>query len=296
MRVRVVAPSSPFPVEKLAAGIARLRAAGWTVDDGEARSLLRGRHAYLNGTDEERLRDLEEALQSDADVVWLARGGYGLTRIIQRLDVPARGPILMGFSDATALFAHASGTGARCVHGPLLTSLAAEPEESFQHALAVLERRARGRSFDVVTDGTSPEAEGWVFAGNLCVLAHLAGTSAAPDLEGAILVLEEVGERPYRIDRALTQLKESGLLVGVRALVAGHLTDCEEPANGARSPGAARDLAPRAVEVFRERAASLHLPFAHGLPAGHEPPNFALPLGARAELSGGKLTLLEELP
>lgn len=296
MRVRIEAPSSPFPVDKLRAGVERLRAAGVIVDAPEVPAdmdaLLRGRHAYLNGDDDERRRSLEAAFHSDVDVVWLARGGYGLTRIVGRLQVPPRTPTVIGFSDATALFAHLAGGNTRCVHGPLITSLAGEPEETFRHALAVLERRARGHSFPVVTGDV--DAEGWLFAGNLCVLAHLAGTPSAPNLEGAILVLEEVGERPYRIDRDLTQLKESGMLAGVRAVVVGHLTGCDEPASSAAGPSA-RDRAPAPLEVFRERVASMHIPFAHGLAVGHEPPNWALPLGARARLADGTLTLLEDL-
>lgn len=307
MRVRVEAPSSPYPQEKLHAGVERLRAAGIEVDDSRAQ--LRGQHAYLNGTDDERRRSLEDALHSDADVVWLARGGYGLTRIVRKVQIPARGPILMGFSDATALFGHLSGSGARCVHGPVMTSLAAEPEETFRHALDVLGRRARGRSLRVHQDEDF-EVEGWLFAGNLCVLAHLAGTPSSPNLDGAVVVLEEVGERPYRIDRALTQLKESGMLEGARAVVVGHLTSCEEPGPPVPSSGpssgpsavpsakrfSARDPAPTPLEVFRESIRALRLPFAHGLQVGHEAPNFALPLGVPVRLSGGALTLLEDLP
>jgi muramoyltetrapeptide carboxypeptidase len=292
MRVRVEAPSSPFPADKLAAGVERLRAAGVDVDDPSG--VLRGRHAYLNGDDDLRRRSLEEALHSDVDVVWLARGGYGLTRIVSRLSLPSKGPIVIGFSDASALFAQAAGTGLRCVHGPLVTSLAGEPEHTFRHALDVLERRAKNASFDVTVEPPDVDVDGWLFAANLCVLAHLAGTPSSPNLDGAILVLEEVGERPYRIDRALTQLKESGALAGVRAIVVGHLTGCEEP--GAPSPQSTRDAPPRALDVFRERVASMHIPFAHGLQVGHEPPNVALPLGVRARVGGGKLTLLEDLP
>lgn len=331
MRVRVEAPSSPYPQEKLHAGVERLRAAGIEVD--ASRAELRGRHAYLNGTDDERRRSLEDALHSEADVVWLARGGYGLTRIVRNLQIPARSPILMGFSDATALFGHLSGSGARCVHGPVMTSLAAEPEETFRHALDVLGRRARGRSLQVHQDEDF-EVEGWLFAANLCVLAHLAGTPSSPNLDGAVVVLEEVGERPYRIDRALTQIKESGMLAGARAVVVGHLTACEEPAPPVPSSGpssgaasgpssgppsdpssgppsnppsdppsdpatkrfSARAPAPTPLEVFRESIRSLRLPFAHGLQVGHEAPNFALPLGVPVRLSGGALTLLGDLP
>src|SRR5690606_9927157 len=140
-RVRVTAPSSPFPLERLLKGVERLRAAGLAVDDVE--DVLRGEHAYLNGSDDERRRDLEEALASDADIVWIARGGYGLTRLLSKLSLPdGEIPVVVGFSDATALHAALWQRGYKSVHGPLATSVAGEPDETFQHLLRVIEGRA----------------------------------------------------------------------------------------------------------------------------------------------------------
>jgi muramoyltetrapeptide carboxypeptidase len=298
MRIRIEAPSSPFPVEKLNTGVARLREAGHVVDDAPAlRALEHGRHAYLTTDDEERRRSLREAISSDVDVVWLARGGYGLTRIVSRLDVPSKSPLVIGFSDATALFA--AQPELRAVHGPLATTIGFEPQWTFDHALAVLERRAKGAAFDVHVDDNprhgDVDVEGPLFAANLCVLAAVCGTPAMPSLEGSILVLEEVGERPYRIDRMLTQLKEAGAFADVRAVIAGHLTGCAEPAAGSGAASGKRDPAPAPLDVFRERIRSTGVPFAHSLAVGHEAPNIALPIGARARLAGGKLTLLEDV-
>jgi muramoyltetrapeptide carboxypeptidase len=252
----------------------------------------RGRHAYLNGDDDERRRSLEQALHSDVDVVWLARGGYGLTRFVSRLEAPrGHAPIVCGFSDATALFAHLSGSGVRCVHGPLATTLVDETDESFSWCLDVLKRKARGHRIPVRAEDDL-DVEGWIFAGNLCVLAHLVGTPALPSLDGALLVLEETGERPYRIDRMLTQLKDSGALAGVRGVITGYLTNCGEPP----SSSAVRDPAPTALEVIRERLRSIEVPLAHGISVGHEHPNMALPQGARARLTKDGLEILEDLP
>ncbi|MBI1949082.1 MAG: LD-carboxypeptidase [Deltaproteobacteria bacterium] len=294
MRIRIDAPSSPPPLDTLAAGVARLRAAGMAVED--ASGVVRGRHAYLNGDDGARAASLVDALAADVDVLWLARGGYGLTRILSRIAAPrGRSPTVIGFSDATALFAHLWGQGIHCVHGPLATTLAAEPADSFEHCLAVLERRARGTALPLAA-GAAVDVEGRLFAGNLCVLCALVGTPSFPNLDGAVLVLEEVGERPYRVDRMLTQLLAAGALSGVRAVVAGHLTNCVEPTNGS----GARDAAPAALDVFAERLGAAGIPLATGLHAGHAAPNRALPLGARARVQagagGGALTLLEDLP
>lgn len=293
-RVRLVAPSSPFDRARLSRGADRLAASGFVVDDFSG--VLTPGHPYLNGDDARRRAALEAALASDADVVWLARGGYGLTRILPTLTLPAGPlPVVVGFSDATALSAHLLAHGARSVHGPLATTLADEPDASFTHLLDVLAGRARGRPLGGLRVLSAPKAagttEGLLFAANLCVLTHLVGTRSVPPLAGALLVLEEVGERPYRIDRMLTQLLSSGALDGVRAVVVGHLAGCEEPGGGPNAPS------PEAI--FAERLEARGLPVLAGAPVGHATPNFALPVGTRAEVSwgdaGGRLTLLEEL-
>ena len=280
LRVRVVAPSSPFPEARMARGVARLCEAGLDVED-TSRVLVEG-HAYLNGSDEERGAALEAALASDADVVWLARGGYGLTRLLSSLTLPDGPlPLVVGFSDATALSAHLFAHGIASAHGPLITTVADEPPASFQHLMRVLSGHTAGLSLSglcpPIGHGPTGAADGVLFSANLCVLTHLVGTRSLPSLDGALLVLEEVGERPYRIDRMLTQLTESGALAGVRAVVLGHLAGCEEPGG--------KDGAPRAEDVFAERLSALGIPLVRGAPVGHLAPNFALPNGVRAHLA-----------
>ena len=281
MRIRVEAPSSPFSPQKLQAGLARLRGAGFHVDDRAA--VVRCGHAYLNGDDDARRRSLEEALTADVDIVWLARGGYGLTRIVDQLKLPARPPRVVGFSDATALFGRLArgGFADRVVHGPLATTLADEPAESFADLLAVLHGRAtKVTGLSAIHPLDEVDISAPVFCGNLCVLTHLIGTGSMPDLQGAILVVEEVGERPYRIDRMATHLIQSGAVAGLAAVVIGHLTGCSEPNN---PPGA-----PTPVDVLRERFGTLGVPVFYGAPVGHEAPNFPVPLRpARLRARGG---------
>jgi muramoyltetrapeptide carboxypeptidase len=288
-RVRIVAPSSPFDPEKLAAGVERLEGAGFTVDQDDVN---RAGHAFLNGTDDERRRELVSALEDPSvDIVWLARGGYGLTRFVHRVRFPTQCPIVVGFSDATALLGPAFNSGCTAVHGPLATTLADEPEDSFEHLMAILERRARGRTLDGLSPVAGPrvEVEGPLFAANLCVLTHLVGTRAVPSLHDSIVVLEEIGERPYRIDRMLTQLLESGVLDGVAAIVVGRLTDCEEP--GIRRP---RNKTPLSIETIQERLEPLGIPVLTDAPVGHGGPNFAIPVGARGKIAfRGARALLE---
>lgn len=292
-RVVVVGASSPFVPDKLTLGIERLRACGFDVDAASVAGALLGSHAYLNGDDDERLAQLQAAVDSDADVVWLARGGYGLTRIVDRLVLPKRLPLFVGFSDVTALFAklHIGGRLTRGVHGPLATSIATEPSDSVVHVDSVV-RGGAGLPLprvSVVRDRGDVDAP--LFAANLCVLAALCGTPLQPDLSGHLVVLEEIGERPYRLDRMLTQLLQAGVFDGVAGVVVGHLTGCSEPppasSPASSSSSAARDAAPSPLAVFVERLAPLGVTIAAGLPVGHEAPNWALPLGRSARLAIG---------
>lgn len=290
MRIKVLGGSSPFPPARLEAGRALLADAGAVVDVADA--LPDSTHAYLNGDDATRARLINEALHSDVDVLWFARGGYGLTRIVHRLEVPARVPAVVGFSDVTALFAllHKRGLAARCVHGPLVTSLPSESAVDAARVIATVAATVAGDVVDHRADlvplrgsdvrGARAAAAGPLFVANLCVLAALCGTRHQPDLRGHIVALEETGERPYRIDRMLTQLVHAGVFDGVTGVVVGHLTGCEEPsanANPARPP-------PKAADVFVDVLGPLGVPMARGLRCGHEAPNHAFVQGARTEL------------
>jgi muramoyltetrapeptide carboxypeptidase len=289
MRVRVEAPSSPFPHERLAAGAAVLERAGFQVDTSHAEP--RSTHAYLAGDDATRARSLSEALASDVDLVWLARGGYGLTRILDDLVVPARGPRIIGFSDATALLFHLRAHGSHGhVHGPLITTVAQESSASFAHLLDVIARRETRIDGIRSLDGKAHDVSGPILAANLCVLGHLIGTRALPPgaLAGSILCLEEIGERPYRIDRMLTHLIAARVLDGVRAVIVGDLLDCDEKPNGALK----RDPAPAPLAVFVERLAG-RVPLLAGVPIGHGTPNFAIPFGADARVRAGDTGTIE---
>lgn len=317
MRIRIEGPSSPFRPEALHKGVQTLRAWGHDVSHDDV--ALRGRHAYLNGDDETRRRDLEAALDSDVDVLWLARGGYGLTRIVDDLVIPPRVPVVVGFSDATALFARLAVAGHldRCIHGPLATTVAAEADDSIARVLGLAARRARATTTTTMTTATTTPAvlpplqvlsplevvsrtvSGPLWAGNLVVLAALCGTPSMPNLRGHIVVIEDVGERPYRLDRVLTQLRRSGAFDGVLAVVVGHLTGCNEPAPAAApvaSSSGARDPVPTGLDVVIERLGGLGVPLVAGLPCGHETPNLALPLGglARLDVDGAVATLVAD--
>jgi muramoyltetrapeptide carboxypeptidase len=278
-RVGVFAPSGNFDPDRLELGLDFLR--GWGLEPVIAPGLGR-RARYLAGSDDLRLADLVWALtEPGLDAAWLARGGYGLTRLLHRIPyraIPSR-PVI-GFSDASALFSAlwSAGVG-RPVHGPVLQSLVDHHDEASREALWRLLFEGTGARWPV-SSLVGGEAAGPLIGGNLCTLASLAGTPHALAGRGAIVLLEEVGERPYRVDRLLTQLLRSGALAGVAAVALGQLSDCEEPGQPEW------DAAGIATEILAE----LGVPVVAGAPVGHGAPNHAFPWGARAQVDGELLS------
>ncbi|KIG13750.1 Muramoyltetrapeptide carboxypeptidase [Enhygromyxa salina] len=287
-----MAPSGPVNSERVRRGLAHVRRRY-----GEPRlaANLERRAGYFAGDDAERLASLELALRDEqAHVIWAARGGFGATRLLGRLD-PAlleRPKLLVGFSDVSALLCWA-WTRARVpsIHGPVIGQLNELHEDDRQRLWALLEGElpeplcANEHSASL----HGGRVEGRLIASNLEVLRSLIGTPHMPSLNGAILALEEVGERPYRVDRALTQLLDSGSLRGVAGVVVGDLHGCEEPEHGGSRGWTA-------AEVLDDRLGRLGVPVLLGLPFGHAPGrNAALGFGvlARLDADQGALEQLE---
>jgi muramoyltetrapeptide carboxypeptidase len=241
------------------------------------------RWGHLAGADPERLSDL---LVGDLPLLACIRGGWGAARLLesgaQMQDPGAGGRWLLGFSDVTSLlWARQAAGRTGGIHGPMVTTLAAEPDWSQQ--------RLRDLLFGAPVAPLQGEgwcggaAEGPLLVGNLTVATHLLGTAHLPPLNGAVLVLEDVGEAPYRIDRLLTHWRLCGALQKLAAIGFGSFSDCDDPES------------PTPLElVLRERTADLGIPVLAGLPVGHTAGNAALPLGVRARLDAdaGRLELL----
>jgi muramoyltetrapeptide carboxypeptidase len=285
--VAMVAASSCLEGEealaRLDAGIAILESWGLAVE----RKPLR-RWGYLAGNDQERSADLRPERPGEASAFSLLacmRGGWGSARLLE--GPLAMGPNwLLGFSDVTSLLWSqvAQGHGG-AIHGPLLTSLAAEPAWSQQRLQSLLFGQPLA---DLTGEGWCRGlAEGPLLVGNLTVATHLLGTPHLPDLEGAILILEDVGEAPYRIERMLTHWRLGGALQRLAGIGLGSFNGCDDPTRAERSSFSLE-------EVLRERTADLGIPVVAGLPIGHGDCNAALPLGVRAQLdgTGGRLRLV----
>ncbi len=289
-RVRLVAASSALAdLERLQAGLAVLAEWGLVLDDDPARLPPR-RWGYLAGRDTERAGDLlaDTSPGQPAGLLACVRGGWGSARLLER-PLEAAGGWLLGFSDVTSLLWHrlAKGQGG-AIHGPLLTTLAAEPAWSRERLRALLFGEPLA---DLEGEPwVGGRAEGPLLAANLTVATHLLGTPHLPDLDGAILILEDVGEAPYRIERMLTHWRLCGALQRLGGIGFGSFEGCGDPTDP-EGDGSRFSL----EQVLRERTADLGIPVLAGLPVGHGDANAALPLGVRARLDGdrGRLSLID---
>jgi muramoyltetrapeptide carboxypeptidase len=277
-RIAVVAPGSPVDGEAVARGTARLRAWGYEVVPGHS---LHARTGDLAGADADRAADVTSAFEQDGvAAVWCARGGWGSARLLERLDLrrmAGSGRPMIGFSDITALLLGLWRHGGTGWHAPLVADLARPDrfeEEDLRQMLSAPQRErvfVPGPRYGVVPG----RARGPLVGGCLSVLAALAGTPHQPDLSGAIVFLEEVGEAPYRVDRMLWQLRASGMLRGVAGLAFGQLTGCVPP------PGRpSREL----EAILAEHAEEAACPALSALPFGHGAKARAVPFGVTAEL------------
>jgi len=276
--IAVVAPSHPFDPARLKTGMALAQASGWNV---EALPDLLAPHLHLAGPDDHRTTQLTRALTApEYQAVWMARGGSGLSRILDRLpyaDMPPR-PVI-GFSDVTALLValHAH-RGGPLIHGPVLHSLHEVTDTALRHLKLLLQGQEteplRGRSL------RSGQASGSLVGGNLTVLAALCGTPWQLDAHGSILFLEDVGEPAYRIDRSIQQLKSAGVLDGVNGIALGSFADCHAPASASWT----------LMDVLLEALEPCGVPLVADLPFGHIANNHALPYGVTANLDGATLT------
>jgi muramoyltetrapeptide carboxypeptidase len=278
-RVAVIAPASSFDRDSFEAGLSLL-AARYQVSYQPG---LFERQRYLAGPDERRLAELAAALGDPAvRGVFCARGGYGATRLLPQLATlpPAPPKPLVGFSDITALHLWLQSRGVISIHGPVLTQLALLPAATCKRLFAMLESASAPPPLAAAETYVGGVAEGPLLGGSLSMLTRVLGTPYMPDLEGAILLLEDVGERPYRLDRMWTHLALAGAFERVRGIALGMFVNCEE--QGA-------DF--RAAEVLRELADATGLPCAAGFPIGHGDVNEPVPLGARVRLDADRRTL-----
>jgi len=286
-RIALVAPAGPLAEGAVDRAIGRVREWGFEPLPG---AHVRKRHGYLSAPDADRADDLNAALRDDsADAVWCLRGGYGVMRILPRVDWDAlarRPRAVIGFSDITALHLGIQRLGIVSFHGPhpATQELNDFSRDGLLRALTnadapgLLPFPAGAPPAAAITGGV---AEGRLVGGNLSLVAATLGTPYAIDGRDAILFLEEVGEAPYRVDRLLSQLLLAGVLDGVAGIALGGFTETGDESAG-----------PTVLDVLHDRLGGLGIPIAHGFPFGHVDDNWTLPVGARARLDAGAGTLV----
>ncbi|MGX6606535.1 S66 peptidase family protein [Micromonosporaceae bacterium Da 78-11] len=278
--VQLVAPSGWVGPERAEAAMTTLT--GWGLRPRLGDHALKT-HFCLAGTDEQRRADLDAAFRDpQVRAVVCLRGGYGAQRVVDGLDfaaVRADPKPLLGFSDITALhLALWAEARLATVHAPRLSDFDERTRRAVMTTDPIVVRADEDEdTFDVRVPG---RARGTLLGGNLTVLAATAGTRHQLDLTGAILLLEAVGEEPYRVDRALLQLRRSGWLDGVAGVAVGQFTDCADDAPS-----------PRVQQVLAEQLGDLGVPVLGGLAIGHGAEQSTVALGVTAVLDADAGTL-----
>ena len=286
--IGIAAPGGPVDPLLLAGGKKVWEAAGFRVAH---RDDIVARRSYLAGDDDRRTAELAELIADPAiDAIVCARGGYGLPRILDRLDAKkfraARKP-LVGYSDATALLLwQRRCAGLVGFHGPMLERGSDVDAGAMRALVAALTgaRDAAGRRWKG-TARVRGRGTGRLVGGNLALVAASLGTPWEVDTRGAILLIEDIHEAPYRIDRLFQQLRAAGKLARLAGIGCGAFIACKDE----------RYPEPSAEEVIAEIAGALRIPLVTGLPFGHCKENYAWPVGTRATIDGarGTLELLE---
>jgi len=287
--IGVVSPAAAVGEEPLRRGCATLEQLGFPIRLGDH---VLDRHRYLAGADVDRAADLC-ALWNDPAVraIFCSRAGYGSGRLFPLLDFPllARTPkIFLGFSDVTLLLnMFVQRAGLVCFHGPVVAGELATglTPRSQAHLLKLLTTGFGEDSLAFSTTLRAGAGEGCLLGGCLSVLVATLGTPFALDTDGAILFIEDIGEKPYRIDRMLTQLKHAGKLDRLAGVIFGEMKSCR---GGTSDPALL-------FSVLADVFADYDYPVGFGLPSGHEGENMTLPLGTyvRLDTHGQTLTFLE---
>ncbi len=288
--IGIISPASPMIRERLEKGIAYLRGKGYSVLLGKH---VYDQHGYLAGTDEERVRDLHAMFRNpEVKAIISSRGGYGTPRLLPFLDyelIRENPKILVGYSDLTSLqLAIFSQTGLVTYSGPMVAvemGKGIDPftEEHFwPHLLSGQSYSEYPPVLDSPLTRLHPgKAAGALIGGCLSMINPILGTPYQPDFRGSILILEDVGEEPYRIDRYLSQFRSAGIFHQVAGIIFSQFVDCD----AGDSPSLTID------EVIEDYTHDLNIPIVKNFLYGHVDRKFTIPIGAPVELDADSLRI-----
>ena len=279
-KVGIAAPAGPFEIDRFEKGLAVIGAMGFipVVDDDVYK-----RDRHLAGTDRHRARHLNRLFANDEiRAIFCARGGFGCLRVLPYLDfdlIREHPKTLIGFSDVTALLVTLiQRCGLAGLHGPVVTSAGGADEGSRARLKQALTANAPAdlAPVDPVVIRAG-RARGVLTGGNLATLCHLVGTEFVPDFSGKIVLLEDVNEAPYRIDRMLTQMRLAGCFESMAGIALGSFKDC----------GASEEVLAVIEDVF----ADFKGPILGGFEIGHGQTNMAVPVGVKVTIDTTQPTL-----
>jgi muramoyltetrapeptide carboxypeptidase len=288
--IGILCPAGAMPVERVSECIRVLNEEwGFRTRVGKT---VGSQYNYFSGTDEERLVDLQQMMDDDeVRAILCARGGYGTTRIIDRINFKKfrKNPKwIIGFSDITVLHTHLySNYYISSLHAPMAGAFNEDGYKSvFVTSLReALEGRKAKYSCEPHAFNRKGEAIGELIGGNLALLAHCLGSDSDFKTRGRILFIEDVGEYLYNIDRMLYQLKRAGKLSKLAGLIVGGFTDMKDTIT---------PFGQTAYEIIRDIVSEYDYPVCYGFPVSHDKANYALKIGAGYKLKVGKSKVLLE--
>jgi muramoyltetrapeptide carboxypeptidase len=277
-KVAVIATAKNFDKKIIMAAVKQLQS--WGLQVLEGKNLYTSYHQFA-GTDSQRLEDLQWALDaSEIKAVFCARGGYGTARIIDEVNWKkfVKSPKwVIGFSDVTTLHAQIQKNKIQSIHGLMPISFGVK---GYELSVKRLQQLLFGKLPKYKMESHPLNRLGKVSAnlvgGNLSIICSLIGTDSEIKTKNKVLFLEEVGENLYRVDRMINQLKRTGMLKDLSGLIVGHFTEMED--NQVK-------FGKSAYEIIAEAVMDYKYPTCYGFPAGHEPENLPLLLGAEVTLT-----------
>ena len=288
--IGVISPaSSPDDLSKINLGVSYLEKLGYRVEVGKH---VGNYHGYLAGSDKERLDDLHSMFKKkEVKAIFSVRGGYGTPRLLDKIDfkiIRNNPKIFVGYSDITALqMAFFQKAGLITFAGPMVAvdfynNVDPFTEEFFWSLLTSNKKIGRvkppdGEKILKITKGT---AKGRIFGGNLSLISALVGTEYFPDAKDKILILEEVQELPYRVDRMLNTLKLHKLFKQSAGIILGRFLDCNEhdPEKRTLTLG----------EVIEDYFAKLSIPVIYNFKHGHVKENITIPFGTMVKVNASR--------
>ncbi len=291
--IGVIAMSSTlFEVEKIDIGVKHLESLGYNV---VLAPNLKDNVKYFSGSVETRVSELMRFFADPSiDMIMALRGGFGAIQILDLIDydvIKNNPKIFVGFSDLTSfLQALHKKTGLVGFYGPMLTSNFGDPDHDIQTdewlvSLLSGEKTVLCEEFDIVSSVDFNEVEGTILGGNLITFMSLMGTKYQPDLKDSILFFEDIGEKSYAIDRALSQLLLNEKIGQVKAFVFGDFNDC--PTRNEHEE--------ELFDLIKNKLSPLNIPVITGVPSGHCHPMMTLPIGSSIKITPNSISLAEQV-